>query len=149
MHTYIQRQNQQVNRRHIKITYLLTAPEPHGALSHTNTIVHQTSKRCSICHMGSHWHWYPITQWSQTWQHTASTFCQAHSYLPSYRASLHFYMEKYVLLLQQQWQAAQASKPAAEYTSGPVGGYSERLWVSSFLTAHQHNIGHSVPWKGG
>jgi len=24
MHTYIQRQNQQVNRRHIKITYLLT-----------------------------------------------------------------------------------------------------------------------------
>jgi len=28
MHTYIQRQNQQVNRRHIKITYLLTAPEP-------------------------------------------------------------------------------------------------------------------------
>jgi len=28
MHTYIQRQNQQVNLRHIKITYLLTAPEP-------------------------------------------------------------------------------------------------------------------------
>jgi len=28
MHTYIQRQDQQVNRRHIKITYLLTAPEP-------------------------------------------------------------------------------------------------------------------------
>ena len=28
MHTYIQCQNQQVNRRHIKITYLLTAPEP-------------------------------------------------------------------------------------------------------------------------
>jgi len=28
MHTYIQRQNQQLNRRHIKITYLLTAPEP-------------------------------------------------------------------------------------------------------------------------
>jgi len=28
MHTYIQLQNQQVNRRHIKITYLLTAPEP-------------------------------------------------------------------------------------------------------------------------
>jgi len=29
MHTYsLQRQNQQVNRRHIKITYLLTAPEP-------------------------------------------------------------------------------------------------------------------------
>jgi len=28
MYTYIQRQNQQVNRRHIKITYLLTAPEP-------------------------------------------------------------------------------------------------------------------------
>jgi len=28
MHTYMQRQNQQVNRRHIKITYLLTTPEP-------------------------------------------------------------------------------------------------------------------------
>jgi len=28
MHTYIQRQNQQVNRRHIKITYLCTALEP-------------------------------------------------------------------------------------------------------------------------
>jgi len=28
MHTYTQRQNQQVNGRHIKITYLLTAPEP-------------------------------------------------------------------------------------------------------------------------
>ena len=28
MHTFIQRQNQQVNRRHIKITYLLTAAEP-------------------------------------------------------------------------------------------------------------------------
>jgi len=28
MHTYMQRQNQQVNRRHIKITYFLTAPEP-------------------------------------------------------------------------------------------------------------------------
>jgi len=28
MHTYIQRQNQQVNRRHIKITYLLMSPEP-------------------------------------------------------------------------------------------------------------------------
>jgi len=28
MLTYIQRRNQQVNRRHIKITYLLTAPEP-------------------------------------------------------------------------------------------------------------------------
>jgi len=28
MHTYIERQNQQVNRRHIKITYLLTPPEP-------------------------------------------------------------------------------------------------------------------------
>jgi len=29
MHTYIlQRQNQQANSRHIKITYLLTAPEP-------------------------------------------------------------------------------------------------------------------------
>jgi len=28
MHTYIQRQKQQLNRRHIKITYLLTAPEP-------------------------------------------------------------------------------------------------------------------------
>jgi len=28
MQTYIQRQNQQVNRRHIKITYLLMAPEP-------------------------------------------------------------------------------------------------------------------------
>jgi len=28
MHTYIQRQNPQVNRRHIKITYLLMAPEP-------------------------------------------------------------------------------------------------------------------------
>jgi len=28
MHTYIQCQNQQVNRRHIKITYLLMAPEP-------------------------------------------------------------------------------------------------------------------------
>jgi len=28
MHTYIQRQNQQVNRRHINITYLLMAPEP-------------------------------------------------------------------------------------------------------------------------
>jgi len=28
MHTYIHRQNQQVNRRHIKITYLLTTPEP-------------------------------------------------------------------------------------------------------------------------
>jgi len=28
MHTYTQSQNQQVNRRHIKITYLLTAPEP-------------------------------------------------------------------------------------------------------------------------
>jgi len=28
MHTYIQCQNQQVNRRHIKITYLLTAQEP-------------------------------------------------------------------------------------------------------------------------
>jgi len=27
MHTHIQRRNQ-VNRRHIKITYLLTAPEP-------------------------------------------------------------------------------------------------------------------------
>jgi len=26
MHTYIQRQNQQVNRRHIKITYLLMDP---------------------------------------------------------------------------------------------------------------------------
>ena len=31
MHTYMQRQNQQVNRRRIKITYLLTAPDPHGA----------------------------------------------------------------------------------------------------------------------
>jgi len=28
MHTYIQCQNQQVNRRHMKITYLLMAPEP-------------------------------------------------------------------------------------------------------------------------
>jgi len=28
MHTYIQCQNQQVNHRHIKITYLLTAPKP-------------------------------------------------------------------------------------------------------------------------
>jgi len=28
MQTYTQRQNQQVNRRHIKITYLLMAPEP-------------------------------------------------------------------------------------------------------------------------
>jgi len=28
MHTYIQRQNQQVNHTHIKINYLLTAPEP-------------------------------------------------------------------------------------------------------------------------
>jgi len=27
-HTHIQRRNQQVNRRHIKLTYLLTAPEP-------------------------------------------------------------------------------------------------------------------------
>jgi len=35
MHTYIQRQNQQVNRRHIKITYLLTAREPaRGELPH-------------------------------------------------------------------------------------------------------------------
>jgi len=28
MPTYIQRQNQQANRWHIKITYLLTAPQP-------------------------------------------------------------------------------------------------------------------------
>jgi len=28
MHTYIQHQNQQANRRHIKITYLLMNPEP-------------------------------------------------------------------------------------------------------------------------
>jgi len=28
MHTYIQRQNQQVNCRHVKITYLLAAAEP-------------------------------------------------------------------------------------------------------------------------
>jgi len=28
MHTYTARRNQQVNRRYIKITYLLAAPEP-------------------------------------------------------------------------------------------------------------------------
>jgi len=36
MHTYIQRQNQQVNRRHIKITYLLRAPEPTRGYTGTN-----------------------------------------------------------------------------------------------------------------
>jgi len=36
MHTYIQHQNQPVNRRHIKITYLLMAPEPTlGAITDT------------------------------------------------------------------------------------------------------------------
>jgi len=36
-HAYIQRRNQQVNRKHIKITYLLTALEPAwGSGSATN-----------------------------------------------------------------------------------------------------------------
>jgi len=52
MHTYIQRQNQQVNRRHIKITYLLTAPEPaRGCLKLVNRsqlLVGQSSPYCFL-----------------------------------------------------------------------------------------------------
>jgi len=52
MHTYtiIQRRNQQVNRRHIKITYLLTAPEPvRVLLSHVTCLSSQKidMQRCA------------------------------------------------------------------------------------------------------
>jgi len=52
MHTYIQRQNQQANSRHIKITYLLAAPEPARGTKLVNFSKHLpsniTSGRCSV-----------------------------------------------------------------------------------------------------
>ena len=70
MHTYIQCQNQQVNCRHIKITYLLMARSPHGALSvlkqinspsrmmsrisrRTNSVEHRTRDEKTNVQMGS------------------------------------------------------------------------------------------------
>jgi len=50
MHTYIQRQNQQVNRRHIKITYLLTAPEPaRGSAQLEHTFYHSPKLHPGPC----------------------------------------------------------------------------------------------------
>jgi len=41
---HIQRRNQQVNRRHIKLTYLLTAPEPAWGLMKLNYMIHSSNK---------------------------------------------------------------------------------------------------------
>jgi len=50
MHTYIQHQNQQVNRRHIKITYLLTARSMHEAVKAV-THPHTNQARCTVTAM--------------------------------------------------------------------------------------------------
>jgi len=70
MHTYIQRQNQQVNHRHIKITYLLTAPEP--ARGYIHHVISSRQPRhvftCTTDHCNERRQASNVVTWKRSWR---------------------------------------------------------------------------------